>query len=40
MGILMFTILIMGILTEIWVYFFYGKYARQIKKILEELKEE
>lgn len=39
-GILMFTILIMGILTEIWVYFFYGKYARQIKKILEELKEE
>ncbi|MCC9072590.1 hypothetical protein LNQ49_13470 [Flavobacterium sp. F-65] len=39
-GLLMFTILIMGLFTEVWVYFFYGKYARQIKKILEELKEE
>ncbi|KFF15325.1 hypothetical protein [Flavobacterium hydatis] len=36
----MFTILIMGLLTEIWVYSCYGKYARQIKKILDELKEE
>jgi hypothetical protein len=36
----MVTILIMGLLTEIWVYSCYGKYARQIKKILDELKEE
>lgn len=35
-----FLMLIIGLMAEAWVYFCYGKYAREIKKVLEELKEE
>jgi hypothetical protein len=34
------TILFVGLMAEWWVYFFYGKYAKQIKKVIDELKEE
>ncbi|TDE45594.1 hypothetical protein E0I26_06510 [Flavobacterium rhamnosiphilum] len=37
---LVFSILLVGFLTEIWVHYFYGKYAKQIRKVLDELKEE
>jgi hypothetical protein len=37
---LVFSILLVGFLTEIWVHCFYGKYAKQIRKVLDELKEE
>ena len=35
-----FCILFMGIALEWWVKYFYGKYAKEIKKVLEELKEQ
>ncbi|OXB09675.1 hypothetical protein B0A81_05980 [Flavobacterium plurextorum] len=34
------SILSMGLVLEWWVHFFYGKYAREIKKVIDELKEE
>ncbi|MNK79440.1 hypothetical protein D3C87_991070 [compost metagenome] len=39
-AIIVFTILSMGISLEWWVQKFYGKYAREIKKVIDELKEE
>ncbi|WP_298156311.1 hypothetical protein [Flavobacterium sp.] len=35
-----FSILFMGLAGEWWVHYFYGKYAREIRKILDTLKEE
>jgi len=35
-----FSILFMGITLEWWVHKFYGKYAKEIKKVIDELKEE
>lgn len=35
-----FTILFMGISLEWWVHHFYGKYAKELRKVLDELKEE
>jgi len=34
------TILIMGFALEWWVHHFYGKYAKEIRKVIDELKEE
>lgn len=34
------TILIMGLALEWWVQHFYGKYAKEIRKVIDELKEE
>ncbi len=33
-------ILFMGIALEWWVQYFYGKYAKEIRKVIDELKEE
>ena len=38
--VFMITILLVGVLTEWWVSFYYGKYAKEIKKVINELKEE
>jgi len=35
-----FSILFMGLALEWWVQYFYGKYAKEIKKVIDELKEE
>lgn len=35
-----FVVLFMGISLEWWVHQFYGKYAKEIKKVIDELKEE
>ncbi|BFM42772.1 hypothetical protein CFS9_14130 [Flavobacterium sp. CFS9] len=37
---ILFSILFMGLFLEWWVQFFYGKYAKEIKKVIDELKEE
>ena len=37
--ILIFTIILIGLATEIWIQSLYGKYAKQIRKVLDELKE-
>jgi predicted DNA-binding transcriptional regulator len=34
------TILFLGLMAEWWVQYFYGKYAKEIKKVIDELKEE
>lgn len=39
-SIVFFSMLFMGIILEVWVNKFYGKYAKQIRKLLDELKEE
>jgi hypothetical protein len=39
-SVVVFTILSMGLALEWWVRFFYGKYANEIKKVIDELKEE
>ncbi|MHC0446624.1 hypothetical protein ACWA1F_14535 [Flavobacterium sp. 3-218] len=39
-SIVVFTMLFMGISLEWWVHKFYGKYAREIRKVIDELKEE
>lgn len=39
-SIVVFTMLFMGIALEWWVKKFYGKYAKEIKKVIDELKEE
>ena len=36
----LFIMLFMGIALEWWVHFFYGKYAKEIRTVLDELKEE
>lgn len=33
-------ILFMGLALEWWVHYFYGKYAKEIRKVIDELKEE
>ncbi|MCC9017588.1 hypothetical protein [Flavobacterium lipolyticum] len=37
---ILFSILSMGLFLEWWVRFYYGKYAKEIKKVIDELKEE
>lgn len=37
---ILFSILFMGLFLEWWVQFFYGKYAKEIRKVIDELKEE
>ncbi|WP_281636619.1 hypothetical protein [Flavobacterium marginilacus] len=39
-SVVIFSILFMGLALEWWVHFFYGKYAKEIRKVLDELKEE
>ncbi|MBP4138040.1 hypothetical protein [Flavobacterium geliluteum] len=39
-SVVVFTILFMGLVLEWWVHFFYGKYAKEIKKVIDQLKEE
>lgn len=39
-SIVIFSILFMGLALEWWVHYFYGKYAKEIRKVLDELKEE
>ncbi|WP_330442259.1 hypothetical protein [Flavobacterium sp. C4GT6] len=34
------SVLTMGVVLEIWVRYFYGKYAKEIRKVIDELKEE
>jgi len=36
----LFSMLFMGVFLEWWVHFFYGKYAKEIRTVLDELKEE
>ena len=36
----LFSMLFMGVASEWWVHFFYGKYAKEIRTVLDELKEE
>jgi hypothetical protein len=40
LGGFVISVLLTGILTEYWVNYYYGKYAKQIRKVLDELKEE
>ncbi|MFW0736582.1 hypothetical protein [Flavobacterium sp. T12S277] len=44
LGLLVFvfvlTILLIGVFTEWWVHHCYGKYAKEIRKVIDELKEE
>jgi hypothetical protein len=39
-AVVIFAILSMGLSLEWWVHHFYGKYAKEIRKVLDELKEE
>jgi membrane-bound ClpP family serine protease len=39
-SIVIFSILSIGLSLEWWVHYFYGKYAKEIRKVLDELKEE
>ncbi|PWA11724.1 hypothetical protein [Flavobacterium laiguense] len=39
-SIVIFSILFMGLALEWWVHYFYGKYAKEIRKVLDALKEE
>jgi hypothetical protein len=38
-GVVVFSILFMAIATEWWVNHFYGKYAKEIRKVIDEIKE-
>ncbi|WP_163409286.1 hypothetical protein [Flavobacterium ajazii] len=38
--LIFFSIICMGAALEWWVHHFYGKYAKEIKKLIDELKEE
>lgn len=40
LSIVFFSMLFMGISLEWWVHHFYGKFAKEIKKVIDELKEE
>jgi len=31
------TILIIGVITELWAWYYYGKYLKQVKKVVDEL---
>ncbi|WP_343522183.1 hypothetical protein [Pedobacter sp.] len=31
------TILIIGVITELWAWFYYGRYLKQVKKVVDEL---
>ncbi len=39
LGVFVFVIVTIALLTEWWVNHFYGKYAKEIRKIIDELKE-
>ena len=39
-SVVVFCMLFMGIALEWWVHRFYGKYAKEIRKVIDELKEE
>lgn len=39
-GVVIFAILSMGLSLEWWVHYFYGKYAKELRKVLDQLKEE
>ena len=39
-SIVFFPILFMGLVGEWWVHYFYGKYAKEIRKVIDQLKEE
>ena len=39
-SIVIFSILYMGFALEWWVHHFFGKYAKEIRKVIDELKEE
>ncbi|MEP6930719.1 MAG: hypothetical protein ABI850_11920, partial [Flavobacterium sp.] len=39
-SIVVFVMLFMGISLEWWVHKFYGKFAEEIKKVIDQLKEE
>jgi membrane-bound ClpP family serine protease len=39
-SIVIFSILFMGLALEWWVHYFYGKYAKEIRKVIDQLKEE
>jgi hypothetical protein len=39
-SIVVFSMLFMAVAVEWWVYYFYGKHAREIRAVLDELKEE
>jgi hypothetical protein len=39
-SIVIFSILFMGLALEWWVHFFYGKYAKEMRKVIDQLKEE
>jgi hypothetical protein len=39
-SVVVFCMLFMGIALEWWVHKFYGKYAKEIRKVIDELKEE
>ena len=39
-SIVVFSILSMGLALEWWVHYFYGKYAKEIRKVIDQLKEE
>lgn len=39
-SLVVLTVLLMGIALEWWVHKFYGKYAKEIRKVIDELKEE
>ena len=36
----LFSMLFMGVALEWWVHYYYGKYAKEIRNVLDELKEE
>jgi len=38
--VIVFSVLMMGVMLEVWVHYFYGKYAKEIRKVIDELKEE
>lgn len=40
LSIVVFSILFMGLTLEWWVHHFYGKYAKEMRKVIDQLKEE
>lgn len=39
-AIVIVSVLLMGLMLELWVNFYYGRYAKEMRKVLDELKEE